>query len=31
MTAMHGALGVLELSGEYELAAFIEGITLDVE
>ena len=31
MTAMHGALGALELSGEYEVAAFIESITSEGE
>lgn len=29
MTAMHGALGALELSGEYELAAYLDSITTD--
>lgn len=31
MTAMHGALGALALSGEYELAAYVEAITLNEE
>lgn len=27
MVALHGALGALELSGAYDLAAFLEGIS----
>ena len=31
MTAVHGALGALELSGQYDLAAFLETIVLESE
>ncbi|HEY5958130.1 MAG TPA: hypothetical protein VIV60_16315 [Polyangiaceae bacterium] len=31
MTAMHGALGALELSGEFELAAFIQSVATEEE